>query len=717
MTLNKALYWIAMIGISLTAVVPFYVSSSTFFPFITGKAYAFRFLVEILFAVWLILAIRDKKYLPQKSYILISFILFTVIIFFADLFGVNQVNSFWSNFERMEGFVTIIHLLAYFTVLISLLRTNKEWSVLANIWVIGSIIMSIYGFVQLSGGAIIHQGGVRLDGTLGNATYLAVYMLFNIFFAIFLLYKNKNPKLRILYGVSIILGLITLYHAATRGAILGLIGGILLTSILISIFNKDNLKFRKWGIVGGLAVVVFVGLFISFRNTEFVRGSPVLARFASISLEDTTTLSRFILWDIAWEGFKERPILGWGQSNFNVIFDSNYDTRLYNQEQWFDRAHNIIFDWLVAGGILGLLLYLSIWFFTLKYLWGSKKISNTEKSIITGLLAAYFFQNLFVFDNLMSYMLFATLIAYINFRAVGPREESIDDSKVTTLSQSLPILVLIALPLVLYFVNAPSYNASSELISGIRLGIDSQNGSLITITGNVDDNFNSFIKAIDRGTFANAEVRAQFMQTARTVIRATDVPDEQKIKFLNEAISQMQKQILESPLDARYPFILGTFLAQSGDFENAKIYLEEAVRLSPNKQSIMITLSQVYARSDDERTLDYSIETYELEKNNYNAWKNVINNGIIIGDNDTGNQLIEEAFSNDESEKVIKLISERVSVDPSNIQLWFALSDAYYRGGDIQNAISVLEEIKNRFPDSKNIVDDLILSIQKDSNI
>ena len=68
---------------------------------------------------------------------------------------------------------------------------------------------------------------------------------------------------------------------------------------------------------------------------------------------------------MSWQGVKEHPILGWGQENYIVLFNKYYDPKMYQQEPWFDRSHNVFFDWLVSGGILALLAYLSFlrWLF------------------------------------------------------------------------------------------------------------------------------------------------------------------------------------------------------------------------------------------------------------------------------------------------------------------------------------------------------------------
>ncbi|MDD2225310.1 MAG: hypothetical protein PHP97_04110, partial [Candidatus Shapirobacteria bacterium] len=58
------------LGLYALLLTPFIVSGSLFFPYITGKAFYFRIITEILFSLWLILALLDKKYRPQKSPVL-----------------------------------------------------------------------------------------------------------------------------------------------------------------------------------------------------------------------------------------------------------------------------------------------------------------------------------------------------------------------------------------------------------------------------------------------------------------------------------------------------------------------------------------------------------------------------------------------------------------------------------------------------------------------
>ena len=233
MQTNKTLRWVVWVGLFIIPFLPLLVASNSFFPFITGKNFVFRTIIEIVFALWLILALRDKDYLPKKSYLLYSVLALLIVTGLATFFSESPYRSFWSNYERMGGLVSLLHLGGYFVVLISVLKKKLEWFWLANTALIANWLIVIYSFLQLAGQAVIHQGGVRLDATLGNATYLAVYLLFTIFISAYLFSSVKNISVKVLYGLTILVDLFLLYHTATRGTILGLLAGLIIFAGLI----------------------------------------------------------------------------------------------------------------------------------------------------------------------------------------------------------------------------------------------------------------------------------------------------------------------------------------------------------------------------------------------------------------------------------------------------------------------------------------------------
>ncbi|MHB1117911.1 MAG: O-antigen ligase family protein [Minisyncoccota bacterium] len=609
MNTNKILSNVLMGGLLLVLFIPLVVSDSLFFPFITGKNFAFRIIIEILLGVWIVLAYRDPAYRPMKSPLLIAAASFVGILAIAGMLGENPHKSFWSNYERMEGVVSLLHFFAYFVMATTVLGVKGKWNTFWNTSIFVSFLIGVYALFQMGGAFDIHQGSTRVDATFGNSAYLAVYLLFHIFITLFMMLRAKGQSIGgmitekasvWMYSPLIALDVFVLYYTATRGTILGLIGGLLLMALLIAIFEKNRPVLRKIAIGLLVGITLLVGGFFAMKDTRMVTESPVLSRFSSISLTEQTTKSRFMIWNMAYQGFKERPILGWGQENFNFVFNKYYDPNMYGQEPWFDRAHNVFFDWLIAGGVLGLLAYLALFGGALWYLWRrGSMFSVIEKSIFTGLLAGYFFQNFFVFDNLMSYVMFFSVLAFLESSRKGKPAEGASRKKEITSEESLPLDIAVApmaIVLVLcslYFVNAKALSANMMLIEALK---PQQAGPM--------QNLENFKKVFAYDSFGSAEGREQLVQVTMSVLGAEKIDNTVKQSFVDLTLSEMKEQIDRQPNDARYQFFLGAFfsrLAQynPASFDEAVVYLTKAHELSPQKQAILFELGSVYYNKKD----------------------------------------------------------------------------------------------------------------------
>ena len=195
-TLKNILPGIISFGLFLVPFIAFIVADGMYFPFIVGKGFTFRILVEILFGLYIILFALSPEYRPKYSWITKAVLAFGLVILIADLFGANVYKSFWSNYERMEGFILIIHLVLYYIVVSSVFRTKEKWNKFWNISIFSSVLMSLYGVLQLLGKLPINQGGVRLDGTFGNASYFAIYLALPIFLCLHMLWNVSKGKRR-----------------------------------------------------------------------------------------------------------------------------------------------------------------------------------------------------------------------------------------------------------------------------------------------------------------------------------------------------------------------------------------------------------------------------------------------------------------------------------------------------------------------------------------
>src|SRR3989344_9358696 len=168
MKITVWLFWLIVGGLFLLPLTPHIVSTSLLFPFIAGKAFFFRIIVEIIFGAWILLALFEPKYRPRRSALLIVLTAWFALITLAGLVGPNFYHSFWSNFERMEGIVSYLHLLAYFIILISVLKTEKLWWWFFHLSLAVSFVIGCLAIGQLFRAGV----GTRLDTTFGNPIYL-----------------------------------------------------------------------------------------------------------------------------------------------------------------------------------------------------------------------------------------------------------------------------------------------------------------------------------------------------------------------------------------------------------------------------------------------------------------------------------------------------------------------------------------------------------------
>lgn len=545
----------------------------------------------------------NVEYRPKKSYLLYLLFGFLGIVTLADLFGVAPIRSVWSNFERMEGLVTMLHLGAFFIVISSVFK-EVDWKRWWNTSLSASLIMVLYSALQILGVKTINQGGVRVDGTFGNAIYLAVYMLFHIFIAMYFMFKEwQNKSLRYTYATLIVLELIVLYYTATRGAVLGLVGGVVIFTLL-NIRNKEQKWVKKISVgVIALLIVLTGGLFL-IRNTTFVQESPVLSRFAGISLSELHTQGRYYVWPMAWQGIKDRPLLGWGQENFNYVFQKYYNPEMHNLEPWFDRAHSVFLDWAIAGGLLALFLYFSLYVVALYFIWRKGEFSYLEKSVLTSLLAAYFFHNIFVFDHLFSYVLFFALLAYLHGRSRGEPLWKKDLSINTSFVVLMPMVVVLLL-ISIYFINWKPLNGNIALINALREVQSGQTALAVT----------NFEKAYGSSPVGRQEAVEQLEAYTNSILSSSISVDE-KNKFYAFVKSAILNEASKLPEDARFQLLAGAFLASTGADTLAETYLNKAESLAPNKQDIYLATGASYlTKNDIARALTSFKRAYELAPN------------------------------------------------------------------------------------------------------
>jgi O-antigen ligase len=591
---------IVLAGAFLMPFVVFVFSNDLFFPYVGGKNFAFRIIAEIIFFAWVALMFLDAEYRPRKNAIIYAILGFTGIMGVATIFSFNPLQSFWSDFERMEGYVTLLHLAGYFLALSSVMQVQKKWTWLFRIMLGVSVAIGMGGLAELG-------EANRVAGILGNAAYLGSYAMLHAGLALFLLVRPSISRIeRYVYGAVAFFNLWVMYNTATRGAMVGFIVGAIIAALLYTFFARAQEEKRFRMISGGVIAMLIIigGVFFAVKDSSFVTENRVLKRFASISLEDKTTRSRLLVWNLALEGWKERPILGWGQENFDYVFLKHYDVRLYDQEPFFDRAHNIFLDWLIAGGVLGLLGYLSLYGALLFVLWKSN-LSVGEKSVMSGIVLGHGAQNFFVFDTITSYLVLYTLLSYVSARSI--QEERIGEKWHLPSSFSLPLAgVAVVLGIwVLIVANIPAMGTSKAIIDMKRIAVRSQ------ITEE------EAVSAIERATehtfLGRTEARQHLVQTAQELYSKENVSPDVRDAVYAFAEEEIRDECESHPLHPKPWYIASVLFSVYGNHDDARAYLDTALSLSPEKIQFMLSQALILMRAGEyDSAIEIAKDAYDM---------------------------------------------------------------------------------------------------------
>jgi O-antigen ligase/tetratricopeptide (TPR) repeat protein len=426
---------ICFLGIYGGLLLPLVFIPVVIFPFVFSKLIFFQILVGMTFPAYLALAWMEPAYRPKKHVLYFAILAYFVAIGLSVIFAVDPYRAWWGNQERMNGLFTLLHFLAWLTMTVGIMKTWEQWKTLLHYQVVLSAIMAIVAILQkLNPNLLLFPAGPRVGGLLDNPIYMAAYQIFNFFFLALLFWKNPSRNWRIAYIVIFGFDIIAFILAQSRGALMGLAAGLVAFAFYTALFtNNKKLRYGVFGLL--FAMFAGYGALYLARDVPVIRESP-LYRYVDFQ---GAVRTRLIAWDIAWKGFVERPLTGWGFDNFHILFNEKYNPislRFGSYETWFDRAHNTVMDVLSMTGIIGFLTFFGIYgaiFYSTWRAFRHKWIDLPIAAILFSLPVAYFVQNLFVFDHpagfSMSYLLFALIIAATKGEFIGEKEKLAEKHK------------------------------------------------------------------------------------------------------------------------------------------------------------------------------------------------------------------------------------------------------------------------------------------------
>lgn len=635
-------------GIYLSFFCVFFVFKNLLFPYITSKQIPFNILIEILFIFWLAFIIKYPIYRPKKSLITFGLLGFFAVLFISCFTGVDFNLSFWGDIERMLGVFHLLHFLAYYFIIITVFREWKDWRNLLIVSVSAAFILCFYGLAN----NIAYS-------TVGNTAYVSGYAIFNIFFALILIVRRiassksreNNWWIIGLYSIAIITMLAMFKLTHTRGAYVGLGLGVLIMFLLFIFLNKskkinsvrnsrvelnhaendinhnsavlklrgffsNSVKIYSFSAIAVLAILV--SLVFTYPQSSIVQNSSILNTMTQISSKAVTFQTRVISWKAALKDFKNHPILGTGHGNYAITFDKHFDPSFYNytrSETYFDRAHNNVVDIASTTGALGLLAYLFILGAAMLYLikgYKKEKINIYEFILLISLMAAYFVQNLAVFDSLITYISLMIMLGYIYWlsRDEAPEYEEnreMDNNEIYSLA-AIGLIILI----ILYQFNVKPWKMLDGTIKG---QVAFAQGDFL---GGVD----IYKKALSHNTVLDRDSRDSLVRFVSSNATALDSIDKEKAKeILDYAIGLSEKNIAYNKRDSLMLLEHAQLLAIASRYNEDKFtyYSDRAleavnasIEASPGRIPIYYTKAQILASRGEK---DQAIKTLQFAEN------------------------------------------------------------------------------------------------------
>lgn len=420
----------------LPILLPLIFTPWTYQPWIFGKTILVFMAIDLAMVFYVIDIYRHQKRV-DLSYNKIDLIIVSLFLmaFLSAIFAFDSGRAVFGTMPRMLGLVTYVHLFFYYFLLRNTFK-HFDWH---KVW-LGTMLVGLLSIVVAWVGPslkifdlIIPGGYERLNGVIGNPIFFASYLwVLIVLMALAIFVDNKHSKF---YWATIILAVVTIFGTGTRGAVLALVAAILFFFFILSIFgqSRKKIKIAVWSV---FILLLAFGALLYIKPALLDRAPYAIKQSFNISRSSLGTETRLMAWDIAWQGFLQKPILGWGLSNFNLVMDKNYNPRFLSygfSETTWDIPHNSFLEIMVSVGVLGLLAMAWLFYLLLKKIFLFYKEKGDSRKylflFLAGLLG-YFVQSLFTAEGSNTLFYLVILVAFFQFNSRDSKNFSFQYSKI-----------------------------------------------------------------------------------------------------------------------------------------------------------------------------------------------------------------------------------------------------------------------------------------------
>jgi len=603
-----------LIFISLLVLI---VDSSVYNSFHTPKNYLLIISVPVLILLISIQLLKNKIKTIQLS--LIEILL--IVRLFWIVFAANDLNQLIHSlgFHILLSLTALTIFVRIYNLATTTRKNTKEqlWFIEKTVillFIIGAI-QSFIGFYQnfqfnAGTGQFVKTSMI---GTLGSANGFGIFQAISLLSGMICLVNFRSRLSRLFCVVGIIIVLISLIMNGSRGAILSFLFAVSVIHI-IYLFSKDRKNKYAFATVISL---VFVGVFI------FLFG-----------LNTESSFGRIMVWEISFPMLTNNLSSGIGFGEYakqflfyqSDFFNNPANLHLAYKAANLKQAHNEFFQAFFESGLIGGIIFLSIWgvavFSLVKLIWDKSKQSKEmqfsdwlkndiifKNSVVMGILS------IICFHSLMDTPLHLLPIAAIAYICLGLTTIPSFEIKLTGLL--IGILISINTIFSIYSINKsiteyPSYQkwqVGNEFAQSKKWtwAISSYESALVYLPNNGELSFHLgsayvFNEQYSKGLFYLNKSLSSF--TDRNIFLSLSFA-QLKLKNLSEAEKNAKIALAMFPDQLAPHLLLGEIYFYQGDTSLSKASLQKCINLETSIKSY---------------------ETDQIKKDAVELWKNFYKN-------------------------------------------------------------------------------------------
>ena len=268
---------------------------------------------SLIIAWWMV---RHRKHIPALLMLTLLGLLaeFAIEADWAQFWGsALSTRDFWGTPENQVGYLSALGLCACALIGCRFFLRNSASS--KTTWLF-PFLLAIAGMCF----AVVSYGAQSRTSWIAVTITLFIFLGYEFFHALFKKYAVKRS----------LLCLVILTMSA---------------SIFPLANPSNNLKQRLSGTPEAISSLV------SFEPSKVWEASPSLGK-------------RCYIWISGWNAFKERPLFGWGAGGIRILDEIKVNNFTLLEDGHF---HNIYIDTLFSFGIIGAILFITVYIYIIKY--------------------------------------------------------------------------------------------------------------------------------------------------------------------------------------------------------------------------------------------------------------------------------------------------------------------------------------------------------------